>query len=158
AQERGKLTGATFDGLMTIESLKSMGCESIAFTRWAGQHAKIVNATHDVESISRVTLIISPLLMSIGAALILGLGGSKIMTGTLTIGALVAFQGLSRCFLEPMDSLVNMRGRIQDVQANLDRLDDVLENPPDPSLVANSTQPARRLSGALELRNVTFGH
>ena len=48
------------------------------------------------------------------------------MTGHLTIGTLVAFQSLLMSFSAPVQQIVGIGGRVQQVSADLARLDDVL--------------------------------
>jgi ATP-binding cassette, subfamily C, bacterial len=77
---------------------------------------------------------------------------------------LVAYQLLAKEFLDPVNELVNFGGMIQELQADLDRLDDVLNNPLDPAIVtpaiarAPVTVDSFRLQGYLELRDITFGY
>ena len=47
----------------------------------------------------------------------------------MSIGMLVAFQSLSASFLQPVNGLVALGANIQDLEAHLSRLDDVLDSP-----------------------------
>lgn len=107
------------------------------------------------------------------------------MGGHLSIGMLVAFQGLMQSFLMPVNNLVNFGSTLQELEGNLIRLDDVLRNPIDPQITEvnaltateNTTvenninekddaaktelqfAPLRsKLQGYVELQNVTFGY
>jgi ABC-type bacteriocin/lantibiotic exporter with double-glycine peptidase domain len=75
----------------------------------------------------------------------------------------VAFQSLMASFLEPVNKLVELGGILQDVEGGLKRLDDVLGNKTDPTLETEepTSEVSRRqpkLTGYLELRNVSFGY
>jgi ABC-type bacteriocin/lantibiotic exporter with double-glycine peptidase domain len=65
-------------------------------------------------------------------------------------------------FLAPVNQLVNLGGTLQDVEADLNRLDDVRRYRLDAQATQAEAPAARdgqpRLRGALELRNVTFGY
>ena len=104
-----------------------------------------------------------PLLTGLTTAAILIVGGQRVIDGSLSIGALVAFQYLIASFIAPVDGLVTLGGELQEVEAGMVRLDDVLATRPIPSLAdirarGRSVTGAGRLSGALELRDVTFGY
>jgi ATP-binding cassette subfamily C protein len=98
--------------------------------------------------------------------LILIVGGYYVIHGRMTIGALVAYQGMMGSFLGPVASLTNLGSTLQELRGDLIRLDDVLENPKaaelyadgNPNSVEGAAAPKLRLEGALELKDVTFGY
>jgi NHLM bacteriocin system ABC transporter peptidase/ATP-binding protein len=163
AQDQGKLLGTAIGGLQTIETLKATGGESDLFTRWAGFQAKVVNGQQDLERYSQILDAVPPLLSAVNTALILGLGGLRVMNGSLTLGGLVAFQLLMAAFVAPINRLVSLGGRLQTVEGDMNRLDDVLRYRIDPSAAtgAGDLPPAGdpvRLAGFLELCDVAFGY
>jgi NHLM bacteriocin system ABC transporter peptidase/ATP-binding protein len=163
-QDRGKLMGTAMSGLQTIETLKAGGSESDFFARWSGYQAKVANAG---QQLSLATLWLSaapPFLLAVTTALILGIGGLRVMDGYLTMGMLVAFQALTYAFLAPVNRLMTLGGQLQELQGGMSRLDDVLRARRDPS-VEDRAEPApaagrwpSRLDGSLELRDLTFGY
>ena len=165
-QDRGKMLGAAMGGLMTIETLKASGAESDFFSRWAGHHAKVNNTYQQLLLTTTLVGVVPPLLMSINTALVLGIGGLRVMDGHLSMGLLVAFQALVIAFLNPVNRMVDLGGQLQDLKGDLSRLDDVLRAEPDPQAsdlplddsAAGVRGDAVKLRGALELRAVSFGY
>lgn len=166
-QDQGKLWGTTMAGLFMIETLKSTGSESDFFSRWSGSHAKVINAQQQLGVSSQVLSTVSPLLSGILTALILGIGGFRVMDGVLTMGMLVAFQGLMSSFMEPTSKLTDLGGKLQKAEGDMYRLDDVLRygidrqfsTPHNGSHGENPIEPDQaRLIGYVEMRNVTFGY
>jgi NHLM bacteriocin system ABC transporter peptidase/ATP-binding protein len=162
-QERGKLVGTSMVGLQMIETLKATGSESDFFSRWSGQHAKVVNARQQLSAYTQFLLAVPPLLTTLNTITILGLGAMRVMDGYLTMGMLVAFQSLMASFLGPVEQLVGMGGTLQEVQGDMNRLDDVLRYDVDPQVSSvEATDEAEfddvKLSGNLELAKITFGY
>lgn len=162
-QDQGKMMGTALGGLQTIETLKATGSESDLFTRWSGYQAKVVNARQDLERYTQLLDAVPPLLGAVNTALILGIGGLRVMNGTLSLGGLVAFQILMVSFMGPINRLVSLGGRLQMVEGDMNRLDDVLRYRIDEGagLAAGEPVPAGepvKLSGQLELREVSFGY
>ena len=163
AQDQGKLLGTAIGGLQTIETLKATGGESDLFTRWAGYQAKVVNGRQDLERYTQILDAFPALLTAVNTALILGIGGLRVMNGVMSLGGLVSFQLLMAAFITPVNRLVSLGGKLQMVEGDMNRLDDVLRYRIDPAAGRGSEEapppdaPAK-LAGHLELRGVSFGY
>ncbi len=162
-QDRGKAMGTAMGGLQTIETLKATGAESDFFARWSGQQAKVVNAQQQLQLATELLGAVPPLLLTLDTALILGVGGVRVMDGHLSMGMLVAFQSLVLLFLSPVNRLVTLGGTLQEVRGDVARLDDVLRARTDPGATPTDEGTITddvpvKLSGALELRGVSFGY
>jgi len=157
-QEQGKLVGISMGGLVTIETLKATGSESDFFARWSGQQAKVVNAQQESALSAAMLSAVPPLLAALNTAIILGLGARRIMDGFLSMGMLVAFQSLMGSFTAPVDQLVELGGKMQEIEGDLNRLDDVLKFPEERQGFSLESSSAERLQGYVELRDVTFGY
>ncbi|BAY44849.1 ABC transporter-related protein [Scytonema sp. HK-05] len=187
AQEYGKVNGVAIAGIQTIETIKASGLESDSFAKFAGYYAKALNAQQELALQTQILTIIPTLLTALTTASILVVGGFRVMNGSLSIGMLVAYQSLTGSFLEPVNSLVNFGSLLQDLEADLNRLDDVLQNTVDAEALRGAGERERgkegekergregekerkregerenyqlsfRLQGYVELRNITFGY
>lgn len=166
--DAGKMLGTSMNGLICIETLKASGGESDFFAQWSGYQAKVVNAIQEMGSSSIVLAVLPSLLTGLNTVLILSFGGLRVMDGFLTMGALVAFQSLMQSFLRPVNNLVGLGGRLQELSGDMNRLDDVLKYKRD-SLLQDDAKPGGttspavgtskyKLDGRLELKNITFGY
>ena len=159
ALERGKLYGSTSGIIRTIETLKAADLEDDAFARWAGFQAKLLNIEQRVGFYTAILDIFPPFFAALTTAVILGIGGLRVIDGALTIGGLVAFQSLMMSFAGPINTLVQLAGGFQAIKADLMRLEDVFNYP-----VETSARPAAsknippKLSGRIELSNIQFGY
>ena len=159
ALERGQLYGSTIGIIRTIETLKASGLEDDAFARWAGFQAKILNMQQRVGFYAAVLNIFPPFFAALTTAVILGIGGMRVIHGALTIGGLVAFQSLMASFAGPINNLVQLAGSFQALKADLMRLEDVFNYPVEISArVAPAERIASKLSGRIELSKIQFGY
>lgn len=162
-QDYGKAAGASIAALQSIETLKASGLESDFFARWSGYYTKAINSQQEL-GVTNQTLSVLPVLLSaLSAAFLLAVGGLRVMNGHLSIGMLVAFQGMMQNFQQPVNSLVSFGRTLQELDGNLIRIDDVLDNPTDSQLEQRGRKDSSisftpKLEGHLELKNLTFGY
>jgi NHLM bacteriocin system ABC transporter peptidase/ATP-binding protein len=160
-QDRGKLIGTSMGGLQVIETLKSTGSDDF-FSRWAGLQAKVFNADQELSSSSLALSGIPPVLAVLNGAAIIGIGGMNVMDGVLTMGMLLAFQTMMLSFEDPVNRVLGLGQRFQELRADVARLDDVLRYKEDPNIDSkvqlDTPGAVQRLDGRLELRSVTFGY
>jgi ATP-binding cassette subfamily C protein len=159
AMAHGKVDGVGISGLMSIETIKASGLESDFFSRWAGYYARAINIQNNLGVLNQRLGVLPSTLQSTANTALLLFGGLQVMDGKLSIGDLVAFQSLLSSFLDPVNNLVGFGSTLQDLEGDLSRLDDVLQNPPDQRVEpTNITIATPRLQGTIELRDITFGY
>lgn len=163
-QEQGQLIGTAMNGLSIIETLKATGAEGDFFARLAGYQAKTLEAEQEMGVLSQQLTAIPPLLQAVNTTAILTLGSYQIMQGHMTMGMLVAFQILMANFLRPINDLVNLGARLQEVSGDMNKLDDVTRHAIDPYIewaeakAITSVGAESKLAGYLDLINVSFGY
>ncbi len=161
-QEYGKAQGTAMAGLQGMETIKVGGLESGLFTRWSGYYAKATNARQELEISNQVLNVLPSVLTSLTGALVIIVGGYRIINGHLTTGMLVALQSLLISFMSPMNNLMEMGGTFQELEGDLHRVDDIMRYPIDALSTAATLncdgQRLVRLKGYVELRNATFGY
>ncbi|NER28933.1 MAG: NHLP family bacteriocin export ABC transporter peptidase/permease/ATPase subunit [Symploca sp. SIO1C4] len=131
AQEYGKVSGVAIGGIQSIETVKASGLESDLFAKFAGYYTKALNAQQQLNLQTQILTVLPTLLTALATGSILVVGGFRVINGHLSIGMLVAYQTLATSFLEPVNSLLNFGSTLQELEADLNRLDDVLQNPID---------------------------
>lgn len=163
--EQSKLISTTFSGLQMIENLKATGSESDFFVRWSGYQARVINTEQRLGILTEILTAVPPTLMAINLALILSVGGFRILNGQLTIGALIAFQVWMANFLNPVNRLVDLGSQLQQIDGDITRLDDVFHYPIDRYADSDPNgahhvllEGENKLSGNLAIHNLTFGY
>jgi len=164
-QDYGKLMGTAMNGLQLMETIKATGGESEFFARWAGYQAKALRSQQELDTLSQLLNAVPPLVSNLTTALILLLGSLKVMDGGMTVGMLVAYQSLMGSFNKPLATLVSFGAAVQELEADMNRLDDVLRFPVDEQYTRDGQPTAAlkaaevpKLAGEVELRDVTFGY
>ena len=162
-RERGRIAGASVNGIQVIETLKANGAEGDFVARWAGIQANALSAQQQLGVITVLTNMVPTLLSQLSVVAILGLGGLRIVEGALTIGGLIAFQSLALSFTQPVQGLVQFGANLQKIKGVVARLDDVLNYSPDERTLRGMQEsepeeaaPAPR--GSVELKKITFGY
>jgi len=157
--ELGKLFSTSVVGLQSIETLKATGGENSFFAKWAGYHARTINSEQKLGVYQQTIDLVPPVLLSLTSAAVLGVGALQVMHENLTVGMLVAFQGLLISFSGPVQQMVGVAGRVQQASADLSRLDDVLHYGRDWRFDKAHTLPAGvPAAGHLSMRSVSFGY
>lgn len=158
-QDRGKLQGNAMSGLLVIETLKATGSEGDFFAKWSGSQTKVLNTEQKIGVSTQILSAIPVFLSNLANAVVLVLGGFYILNGWLTIGMLVAFQSLMASFMTPVNNLVSLGTQLQELEGDMNRLDDVFKYKVDEDskdTVTGSFQ--EKLSGSVEIRNLSFGY
>lgn len=162
SQHGGRLAGVAAGGLQMIETIKATGSESEFFGQWAGYQAKLVVAQQSAVRREQLVLMGTQALSHVNSLLVLAIGALRIMDGHLSVGTLIAFQSLMVSFVQPIERLAQVGASLQQLRGDVERLDDVLEHERDGSVDeparAQDEPPPRRLTGELELRDLSFGY
>ncbi|WP_459910761.1 NHLP family bacteriocin export ABC transporter peptidase/permease/ATPase subunit [Desulfotomaculum defluvii] len=162
-QDKGKVMGFSISGLYIIETLKATGSESDFFAKWSGYHAKEINAQQKLGRTTQTLFHLPNFLAEFADVIILFVGGIIIINGNMTIGSLIAFQGLLASFMKPVNSLTQMGMRIKQIQGDINRLEDVFKYKVDENVtreikVDKDEDNYQKLEGFLEIKDLTFGY
>lgn len=159
-KEQSIVTANSVGVIQQIETVKATGTESDAFAAFAGFDTNKINSLQEISRKDAV-LTTSPILFQgLAQAALLGIGGWRVMQGSLTVGTLMALQMLLISFITPIINFVNVAQTLQFLKVELIRLNDVLKNPIDRLYSKRKSEKEQKpkLDGYLEFKNVTFGY
>ena len=158
-RDSANLSSATMSGIHMIETIKSSGAENGFFRRWSGFQASV--NTQSVR-FTRMDLLLGTLptiITSLANLAVLGLGVMLVIRGSFTVGMVMAFQGFLSAFMAPANALINAGQSLQEMITQMERVDDVMAYREDESFRPRpKSGEYEKLSGAIELKNVTFGY
>jgi ATP-binding cassette subfamily C protein len=132
--ERGKLAALQVGGLQTIEALKAQALEGTFFKRWAGTQARVVNHEQAAARGAQTLTLAPDFLAAITSMALVILGGLRVVSGSLSLGGLFAFQQLLSRLQAPVVTLAALGDTVQTLRSDIARVDDVLEHPQDPEV------------------------
>ena len=164
-REQGLLIGVGMQMLKSADNLRMTGSDDRFFSRWSGQQARELDARQRYSELGAINTSLPGLIAALRAAAILGLGGSFVMAGAMTLGTLVGFYILAEMFLAPIGRFLEFADKRQALETDLQRLEDISKTAEDPVFARRSPEAESiptfkgrlQLAGQLELRDVTFG-
>ncbi len=160
-RDAGKLAGATVTGIEMVETIKASGAENGFFEKWAGYQASVNTQQVRFERLNQYLGMIPELVSSLANIAVLILGVYFTINGKFTVGMIMAFQGFLGSFTAPAQTLISAGQTLQEMRAQMERVEDVMEYPTDVNCDRDELSKDAeysKLSGNVELKNVTFGY
>src|SRR5262245_12141750 len=152
----GKYNSHQIDAIKGIETVKALGAE-------AGLREKMLNEFH---GLAHKQFKSSFLMMGydgavqtvafLSMALFLFVAAQQVMSGEMTIGAMVAFNALVAMANAPILTLLSMWDNWQLSAVLLNRMNDIFESEPEQGYDHSHLKPVHTLEGRVRLQNVSF--
>ena len=160
-RDAGKLAGTTTAGIEMIETIKASGAENGFFEKWAGYQANVNTQSMKFVKLNQYLGIVPQLVSSLADTMVLVLGVLLTIRGQFTVGMVMAFQGFLTSFMAPASKFISAGQTVQEMRSQMERIEDVMQYPTD--IVCRDDEPDEnagysKLSGTLEMKNVTFGY
>lgn len=162
-RDAGKLAGATVAGIEMIETIKASGAENGFFEKRAGYQASVNTQQVKFEKLNQYLGMLPSLVSALANTAVLMLGVFLVMQGEFTVGMIMAFQGFLTSFTAPATMLINAGQTLQELRTTMERVEDVMQYPSDvncenESFSVSEDKDYDKLSGNIEIKNVTFGY
>lgn len=159
-RDSGKLAGATVAGIEMIETIKASGAENGFFEKWAGYQASANTQQVKFQKLNQLLGQLPALVSSVCNTAVLMVGVYLAMQGRFTVGMIMAFQGFLGSFISPATSLISAGQSLQEMRTEMERIEDVMRYPTDvpEEEPVNDNCEYDKLSGNIEMKNVTFGY
>ena len=160
-RDAGKLQSTTVSGIEMIETIKSSGAENGFFQKWAGYQASVNSQEVNSIRLSTGHTILTSVVSDLTEMAILSIGFLLIFKGHFTPGILAYFRSLLGSFTSPALSLIGAESTIREMRTNMERIEDVLDYPVDVTeeqMKLKEDIDYTKLSGRVEMKNVTFGY
>ena len=157
-----RLQNITMTGMSNLETIKSLGSERYFFAQWEKAYTQSMNARVKTTTNSVFLSSVPLLTLQLTNGTMLCLGAWYILQGELTPGMLLATQGLVNESIFPINKTIDSILTILGVNSSIKRIKDVTdcgEEAPGLRLTDDNDLPdVAKLTGDIELRDVTFGY
>lgn len=160
-RDEGKLEGTAVAGIGMIETIKASGAEDVFFEKWSGYQASVYAQEAKFDKLNQSLGVVPAMASALTDTVVLALGAFLAMRGEFTVGLVMAFQGFLGAFTAPAEKLVSAGQTLQEMRTQMERIEDVMEYPSDPLCEKSGDEEREeysKLSGSVEIKNVTFGY
>ena len=160
-RDAGKLSSTTMNGISMIETIKSSGAENGYFQKWAGYQASVNDMQVRFARDNTYLGIVPAFVTSLSNYAVTFLGIFYAMHGNFTLGMIMTFQSVLSSFMSPAMTLISAGQQIQEMRTSMERVEDVMQYPSDPYVKFDELKEDAdysKLSGNIEMKNVTFGY
>lgn len=161
-RDNAKLASTTLAGIEMIETIKASGAENGFFEKWSGYQASVNTQKVKFSKLNQYLGLVPQLVSSLSNIAVLIIGVYLTIEGQFTIGMIMAFQGFLTAFMSPAEKLISAGQTLQEMRTEMERIEDVMEYSTDvvysfENMLAEDEE-YNKLSGKVEMKNVTFGY
>jgi len=150
--------GALAEAIHGVRAVQSMDRQGVNFTLYDDKaHANL--RTHlTAARYAQVMVPIVDSLTGVAMALVIVVGGARVLNQALDVGVLVAFLFYIQRFFDPIRSLTLQYSVMQRAMASGQRLTEVLDVPVDIKDAPGAKTLSRDMDGSVEFNDVVFGY
>jgi ATP-binding cassette subfamily B protein len=150
--------GALAEAIHGVRAVQSMDRQGVNFTLYDDK-AKANLLTHlTAARYAQVMVPIVDSLTGVAMALVIVVGGARVLNQALDVGVLVAFLFYIQRFFDPIRSLTLQYSVMQRAMASGQRLTEVLDVPIDIKDAPDAVALSKDMDGSVEFRDVVFGY
>jgi NHLM bacteriocin system ABC transporter peptidase/ATP-binding protein len=162
-KDAGKAEGTLMAALLQIDMVKSTSIERDVLLRFDGYQRKVQAFMHRLSLRQAALSLLPNLFNQLNTLGVLLVGFLLVLDGQLTLGMLLAAQQVAAGLKTEVDRFVTFVSDLPRIETAVLRLQDVLDNPPDPLLQLTTPPslppwPSQRdqLSGQVDIEDLTY--
>ena len=155
-EENAQLTSFLVESLEGIETIKSFTAERKANQETEQKFIKFLKSTFHGGYISNVENSLANGVAAVGGAVILWVGATFVLNGSLSVGQLLTFNALLVYFLDPVKNLIGLQPQIQTAVVASDRLGQILDLLPEVNSNESKKISPESLHGNICFHNIDF--
>jgi len=154
AEQGAEINAKTYESLIGIKTIQTLGLEDKIFYRLKRKHKDLVDLGIKTDLLQKGVSFFLVFLSTIGKALYTYVGWNTVLNGELTIGEFIAFSSYTGYLYTPIKELVNVSQRLQVILVHIERFFEYYFYPV-PNEIKNNLEIK---DGSIDFENVSFGY
>lgn len=155
-EKNSKLTSYLIESLNGIETIKAFNSEREVNLETEKRFIKFIKAIFKNERINNLQVTFKRLVESIFAIIVLWIGSTQVLNGSISFGELLTFNALLAYFLDPIENIINLQPTVQTALVAAERLSEILDLELEKSEQEDKKIKPKSLKGNIEFKNVDF--
>ncbi|MBI2940086.1 MAG: ABC transporter ATP-binding protein [Chloroflexi bacterium] len=153
----GRVAADLQENISGVRVVQSFSREQVSRARFAQRNAENRDANIRAVALSSVFMPTVELISMLALAIVLWVGGTGVLRGTVTLGVVVAFMAYVNRFFQPIRELSQVYNTLQATMAGCQRVFELLDTPPEIDDRPDAI-PMPPIIGRVELHDVWFGY
>lgn len=155
-EKNSKLTSYLIESLNGIETIKAFNSEREVNLETEKRFIKFIKAIFKNERINNIQVTFKRLVESIFAIIVLWIGSTQVLNGSISFGELLTFNALLAYFLDPIENIINLQPTVQTALVAAERLSEILDLELEKSEQEDKKIKPKSLKGNIEFKNIDF--
>ncbi|MDQ8196694.1 ABC transporter ATP-binding protein [Pelagicoccus enzymogenes] len=147
-KHNARITASYNEGIAGVKTTKTLGRETENLNEFEGMSTDMYSASVRRAFFSAIYLPLVMLIGSLGSGLALWYGGLNVLSGSITLGVLVAFISYAGNFFHPINQVAQILAEIQGAQAAGERVMGLLSTEPK---IKDSEEVLQKIAGRNDL-------
>ncbi|WP_141591822.1 peptidase domain-containing ABC transporter [Myxococcus sp. AB056] len=140
--------------LSGMQTLKAFGVEDRMVGSYANLYVDLLNVELERGRLSAWLDALTGTLRRVSPLVLLCVGAWRVLDGAMSLGQMLSINALATALLVPLSNLLGTGGQLQFLSTYLERINDVLDTPPERDAAHRGRAPTLR--GAVTLEDVRF--
>lgn len=156
-QSSSSVNGALAEAINGVRTIQGMAREDVNFVLFDDKARDNLNAQLRATKFAQIMIPIVDTLTGIAMAIVVIVGGSMVLSGTLGLGVMVAYIFYVQRFFAPIRSITMQYSIMQRAMASGHRIFEVMDVPIDVEDKEDAVD-LEEIDGSIEFKDVTFGY
>lgn len=155
-ENNAQLTSYLVESLNGVETVKAFNAERKANLDTEKKFVKLLNSVFKGGWLNNLQSTLTGAVASVGGVVIIWVGASFVIKGSMSLGQLLTFNALLAYFLDPIKNLINLQPMMQTAIVASDRLGEILDLELEKNENEDKKINPKTLRGAIEINNLYF--
>ncbi|MDN4601426.1 peptidase domain-containing ABC transporter [Paenibacillus sp. F6_3S_P_1C] len=155
-EQNAALTSYIVESVNGIETVKAYQAEREANLETEKKFIKLLRTLFSFGFSNNLQASLKGAVQGIGGIIILWIGVSEVLKGTLTIGQLITYNALLAYFINPILNLINLQSSLQTAVVAADRLAEIMDLDPEKNEAEERNMMPSSLNASISFKDIHF--